>query len=86
MDYIFSKHALEQMLMRNIPKSVVETVLSNPGEIIIQEKKNIYQSIVTFQGEGNYLIRVFVNTVKRPNIVITVYKTSKISKYYEGEI
>ena len=46
-------------------------------------KVKVYQSIVE---DGNYLIRIFVNNKQNPKVVITIYKTSKIKKYYEGKI
>jgi hypothetical protein len=83
MNFVFSKHALEQMKLRNIPKNVVEKILSNPEQIKNEQGKKVYQSIVE---NGKYLIRIFVNHKKNPKLIITVYKTSKITKYYEGKI
>jgi hypothetical protein len=59
-------------------------VLNSPQEILTQEGKKIYQSIINFEEEGDYLVRVFVNIEKEPFNVITVYRTSKLDKYYEG--
>ena len=81
MKYVFSKHALEQMKRREIPKEIVEAILTSPEQIIEQEGKKIFQSVVSFDSEGDYLIRIFVNDNIDPNVIITVYKTSKIKKY-----
>ena len=86
MNFIFSQHALEQMKSREFSQEVVEDILNYPDEIKQEEGLSIYQSIVPFLPKGNYLVRVFVNTTKMPNLIVTVYKTSKISKYYEGKI
>lgn len=83
MAFVFSKHAFEQMELRKIPKSIVEKILANPGQIRKEEGNKVYQSIIE---DGNYLIRIFVNHKQNPNVVITVYKTSKIKKYYESKI
>ena len=32
------------------------------------------------------VLRIFVNINRHPNLVVTAYKTSKISKYYEDKI
>ncbi len=85
-NYIFSKHALERIEERGIPMQVVLAVINNTENLIIEEEKVIHQSIVNFEGEGEYLVRVFVNTIKQPPVVITVYKTSKLDKYYESKI
>lgn len=81
MNFEFSKHALEQMELRGIPKDVVKKILAHPEQIRDEEGEKVYQSIV-----DNYLIRIFVNDKKNPKLIITVYKTSKIKKYYEGKI
>jgi hypothetical protein len=80
---IFSRHALEQMALRDISEAIVTGILENPGNLITEQDKKIYQSIVIF-GEEKYLVRIFVNNKKEPNVIITVYRTSKINKYYEG--
>ena len=71
------------MQLRGIRKSIVKDILTKPDQIKEEKGNKIYQSIVS---EGKYLIRIFVDTDTEPNVVITVYKTSKISKYYEGKI
>ncbi|MBX2905978.1 MAG: DUF4258 domain-containing protein [Taibaiella sp.] len=81
----FSRHALEQMELRDISMEMVRFVLNKPAQVIREDNNVIYQSVVE-QDNHKYLVRIFVNDHKKPNVVITAYKTSKISKYYEGEI
>lgn len=81
--YKFSKHSLEQMELRSISKELVKKVLLNPDQVNAEDGKRVYQSIVE---NGHSLIRIFVNHKKEPKVIITVYKTSKIKKYYEGKI
>jgi hypothetical protein len=83
-EFLISNHAKEQMELRQVSLEVVMSVLANPQQILTEEGKKIYQSIINFEEEGNYLVRVFVNAEKDPKNVITVYRTSKIEKYYEG--
>ncbi|MCX6287266.1 MAG: DUF4258 domain-containing protein [Bacteroidetes bacterium] len=85
MDYIFSQHALEQMSKRDIPKETVENILRNPDQKALQADLTVFQSIERSES-SEFLIRVFVNLRKSPPLVVTVYKTSKIDKYYEGKI
>jgi len=85
MNCIFSKHAIEQAGIRNIPESLIKEVVENPERIIdYDECLMIYQSIIRL--EKPYLLRVFINTCKEPYVIITVYKTSKIDKYHESQI
>ena len=86
MTYCFSLHALEEMEIRQISQATVEQVLAHPQQIIPQlPDRQIFQSIVAMPNEGilkDYVIRVIVNIVKEPNLVVTVYRSSKISKYF----
>lgn len=84
-DFELSNHALQQMETRSIPVELVHKILSNPDQIIESSDQRVYQSIADFDNDL-YLVRVFVNSTVEPNKIVTVYRTSKISKYYEGEI
>lgn len=86
MEIAYSNHALKQMRLRNIGMDLVESVLNSPDEIIEFGSLTIYQAITKTGEVKKYLVRVFVNKEKDPVHVVTVYKTSKINKYYEGEI
>lgn len=73
----FSNHSLAQIKMRSISKKIVELVIKEPDKIIIQEgNQQIFQKVVE-----NYLYRVFTNNDKKPLLIKTVYRTSKIAKY-----
>jgi Domain of unknown function (DUF4258) len=83
MDFKFSNHALEEMQRRNIPISFVEAVLHNPQQVLQQNAEiTIYQSQLDFGTAKLYLIRVFINTSLNPAIIVTVYRTSQIQKYW----
>ncbi|RYC69197.1 MULTISPECIES: DUF4258 domain-containing protein [Spirosoma] len=88
--YEVSNHAREQMEKRGIDDQTVQSILIRPDQIIDDESggygQKVYQSKIDFKEKGTYLVRVFVNTEKQPCVVKTVYKTSKLPKYYEGEI
>jgi hypothetical protein len=86
MNYLFSQHALKQMTLRCISKEIVNNTLLAPDQTIAQDDLMVYQSIFSDQEEQRFLIRVFVNRHKTPPLVVTVYKTSKIEKYYESKI
>jgi len=61
----------------------VDSVLNNPQQIVQEYgDKKAYQSQIDF-GKGKiYLLRVIVNEAVNPKAVVTVYKTSKIDKYW----
>jgi len=88
MDFVFSKHAFEQMSRRGINYETVMEVVSQPDQIIADTYEPtlvIYQSLVNIDNQM-FLLRVFVNRDKHPNVIVTVYKTTKISKYYESKV
>lgn len=77
-----SFHAIEQCQSRGIPQEIVFEVLAEPDKIEIEsEGQLVYQKLVVFGEEKIYLVRIFVNSHKTPNLVKTVYRTSKFSKY-----
>lgn len=79
---IISDHAKEQIAERNIPVSVVLEVANNPGQQHDNDiDETVCQSKVSF-GIKTYLLRVFINFTKNPPVIISVYRTSKINKYW----
>lgn len=77
----FSKHALEQIAHRHIAIEIVQSVIDRPDSMDQSELSNvIYQKKVKFENE-DFLVRVFVNQITEPHLVITAYKTSKLNKY-----
>ena len=86
MKFKISQHASEEMQRRAIPLTLLEKVLQNPQQVVPEYGgKKAYQSQVDF-GEGKiFLLRAIVDDKVEPAIVITVYRTSKISKYWRTE-
>ena len=74
------------MIRRLLDRSTVDSVVLNPDQIVGDENDDdieIYQSIVRESGTV-FLYRVFLNTKTMPNMIVTLYKTTKVSKYYES--
>ena len=83
MKFEISSHAHEEIGRREIPLNIVESVLHNPQQIVDEYgHKKAYQSIIDIGTGKDYLVRVIVNDTVDPAIVVTVYRTSKISKYW----
>jgi len=80
MEIIFSNHSLEQIRRRQISEQTVLEIVQNPELVIEKIDITIYQAKRTVN-EKVYLFRIFVNNLKKPSIIITVYRTSKIKKY-----
>lgn len=70
---------------RNISLKIAENVINSPDQIIIIDSiKSVYQSKIKENGI-TFLIRIFIAIDKTTNVIITLYKTSKISKYWKHE-
>ena len=82
MRYQISRHAQIEMERRGISLSLVESVLDNPQQIVTErDGRKVYQSQLDFGNGKVFLLRVIVADVD-PKVVITVYRTSKIEKYW----
>jgi hypothetical protein len=83
LNFKFSKHALEELERRQIPRTTIDRVLESPEQkLTVLEKITCYQSRVNFGGK-QYLLRVMVNEAAETSVVVTVYRTSKVRKYWK---
>ena len=82
MIFQLSQHFKDQMQLRNINISEIEEVLNNPQQKLTEDGLTVYQKPVEEKGK-QYLLRIFVNELKQPPVAVTVYKTSKITKYLQ---
>jgi hypothetical protein len=83
MKFELSRHARQELKRRSIPIKLLESVLNSPQQIIDQpDGKKVYQSQLDF-GDGKiFLLRAIVVECTELNLVVTVYRTKKISKYW----
>jgi hypothetical protein len=72
------------MKRRDITELQIQEVLHNPQQTEeIRSGRRLFQSMVSFKdGKKMYLLRIFVDIDKDPAEVVTVYRTSKIEKYW----
>ena len=81
MNIKLSKHALEQGRKRKISERDVYNIVDNYDHILTYDEcLKVYQKVMKLENK-QYLYRVFVNVCKKPALVVTVYKTSKVAKY-----
>ena len=79
--YSLSKHAVERMRSRKISESMIFDAIKDPDHVRNESKCiRIYQKMITENGV-KFLLRVFLNICKQPELVITAYKTTKLDKY-----
>jgi len=88
MKIIFTEHAMFQMQRRKIRKEDVESLIkSSCQKIRSKEGKTIFQNKYFDKIlKKEMLLRVIGEERGEGFVVITVYKTSKIEKYWKGGI
>ncbi len=87
MNFQVSRHAKEEILLRGIPLELVETVLQHPQQIVPEYgDKEAYQSKIDFGGGKIFLLRVIVAKDVEPPKVVTLYRTTKIEKYWRENL
>ena len=84
LNFIFTDHALQEMARRQITQEDVRTVLAKPEQMeMVREGRAVYQSRLEIgDPPKTYLLRVFLDIDPVPPFVVTVYRTSKIHKYW----
>jgi len=82
--FTFTDHALFEMARRGIGESDVAEILTHPEQTeTIRAGRALYQArLMIGEPPKAYLLRVFVDIDRTPPEVVTVYRTSKIKKYW----
>ena len=78
-------HAKSQLLERKISLREVEKTLKKADQVVEGSSKGIKiaQKIIK-KGKKNFLYRVVFKEEKETQLIITVYRTTKIKKYFKG--
>ena len=72
------------MRRRGVAENAVRSVLAAPEQVLeVRSHRVVLQSRVR-TGSTAQLVRVFVDIDRVPEEVVTVYLTSRISKYWEA--
>jgi hypothetical protein len=83
MSFYITRHAEEELERRGIPREFLDSVLQNPQQIVEdRDGKKAYQSQFKFENGKTYLVRAIVADNTQPAIVLTVYRTSQIARYW----
>lgn len=84
---VVSAHARWEMERRGLSEETVRSVLAAPGQRWqIRPGRDILQSrVVMGDPPRMYLVRVIVEVGPGAAVVVTAYRTSKVSKYWRTE-
>lgn len=84
--YHLTDHARFEMSRRQIAEADVAKVLSAPEQTeIVRVGRAFYQSRLEMGNPPKtYLLRILVDIDRQPPDVVTVYRTSKVEKYWRA--
>jgi len=80
-----TRHAEEELDRRGIPRNLLDGVLAEPQQVVpASGGRKAYQSRFDLRDGRIMLLRAIVDDRVDPPVVVTVYRTSKIDKYWSG--
>jgi len=84
MEFRLSEHAKTELIRRQISEDLVMQVTQEPLQVVpARNGLECRQSRFLDESTGKeYVLRVIVTPERTPNVVVTVYKTSKVEKYW----
>lgn len=84
-DYIITDHAAREMRRRGLGRQALDRVLQNPAQRLDVRPGRVVLQSINMEGGAEYLLRVIVDIDRKPAEVVTVYRTSKVAKYWRNE-
>lgn len=82
--YVITPHAAFEMQRRKIAEAIIRGVLAAPEQRhAVRAGRDVLQSRIMLTGKI-YLVRVFVDHDRSPAEVVTVYRTSRIARYWRA--
>lgn len=87
-NYVITAHAALEMQRRGVSVDTVRAILASPEQRLkVRPGRDVFHSRLNEAGYAKtFLVRVFVDVDRAPAEVVTVYKTSKLAKYWEGPL
>jgi len=85
-NWVLTPYASRKMEYRAIGPDIVRRVVEAPDQRLpVRPGREVFQSKVLLgEPSREYLVRVFVDVDRQPAEVVTVYRTSRITKYWGG--
>jgi hypothetical protein len=85
MDYVLTAHAREEMARRQIDAAWVDAIMRHPEQIVAGlDNREIRQGRIQTESSV-FLVRCIVEDWRNPPVLVTVYRTTKIAKYWRQE-
>lgn len=84
MDYVLTGHSREEARRRQIPPEWIESTMTAPEQVIPgTNQRKVLQSRIVADSK-TYLVRLIVEDWHQLPVIVTVYRTSKIEKYWRS--
>lgn len=77
-----SSHAATEIARRGLPAAEVQKAIVNPAQVVPIRAGRVALHHRYFEGGREYLLRIFVDIDRDPPVIVTLYRTSKIEKYW----
>lgn len=81
MNFTLTIHTQERLQERKLPFYLLQLVIEAPEQVVEEKGVKIYQSRFEYNGKTQ-LLRAVVDDSVCPVVVVTIYVTSKIKKYW----
>ena len=83
-EFVISGHARLEMQRRDVTDGLVQHVVAAPEQrFAVRDGRVVLQSRVTMgRPPKMYLVRVVIDIDRRPAEVVTVYRTTRVNKYW----
>lgn len=82
MDFVLTDHAREEAKRRQIPLAWIESTMARPEQVAPgTNRRKVFQSRIIVDGKM-YLVRLVVEDSHQPPVIVTMYRISKIEKYW----
>ena len=78
---VFTEHAMLQMHERDVAETDVRRTVESPDQRLKSRSRIVFHKLIQHRG-AEYLLRVFCEEADDAYVVVTVYPTSKVSKYW----
>jgi hypothetical protein len=82
-DFTVSRHAEAALLERGISRGALSALLESPPQRLQgRDGLWVYQALQRDVGGQEYVLRALVDEGRSPLHVVTVYRSSRVSKYW----
>jgi hypothetical protein len=83
LNFSISKYAVEEMARPQISLEQLESLMNHPDQIVEAHGGLVcYQCLSTKNGKPG-LLRAIINDASNPKNIVTIYRTTKIKKYWK---